>query len=263
MSRRRTAATAAPSQASLAAGPRTEPATLKKGLPQLDAPRLERLIGALGDAYGAQDWWPGQTPFEVCIGAILVQNTNWNNAALAIEALRSHDLLQSEGLAAACATTLEALLRPAGCYRQKARRVKAFSRWWLDTGEMPGLQSQETEALRESLLALHGIGPETADCILLYALGRPVFVVDAYTRRLLVRLGFGEVAANRQGYELLRHQIETLTGPDPALLGEFHALIVEHGKQRCGARPRCDGCPLRGGCTYPATGLIGRQTSYR
>ncbi len=127
----------------------------------------------------------------------------------------------------------------------------------------PVCSSQQTETLRESLLALHGIGPETADCILLYALGRPVFVVDAYTRRLLARLGFGEVAANRRGYEMLRHQVETLTGPDPALLGEFHALIVEHGKQRCRARPRCDGCPLRGGCTYPATGLIVRQRSNR
>jgi len=217
----------------------------------------------LASAYGIQDWWPGQTPFEICLGAILVQNTNWNNAARAIEALRGRDLLRSDGLAAARTTTLETLLRPAGCYRQKARRVGEFSRWWLDAGEMAGLQHQQTETLRESLLALHGIGPETADCILLYALGRPVFVVDAYTRRLLARLGFGEVAANRRGYEMLRQRVETLTGPDAALLGELHALIIEHGKQRCRVRPLCDGCPLRGGCTYPATGLTVRQRSHR
>ena len=217
----------------------------------------------MASAYGIQDWWPGQTPFEICLGAILVQNTNWNNAARAIEALRGRDLLRSDGLAAARTTTLETLLRPAGCYRQKARRVGEFSRWWLDAGEMAGLQHQQTETLRESLLALHGIGPETADCILLYALGRPVFVVDAYTRRLLARLGFGEVAANRRGYEMLRQRVETLTGPDAALLGELHALIIEHGKQRCRVRPLCDGCPLRGGCTYPATGLIVRQRSHR
>lgn len=215
----------------------------------------------MASAYGIQDWWPGQTPFEICLGAILVQNTNWNNAARAIAALRDRDLLRPDGLAAARATTLETLLRPAGCYRQKARRVRGFSRWWLDSGEMAGLQHQPTETLRESLLALHGIGPETADCILLYALGRPVFVVDAYTRRLLARLGFGAVAASRRGYELLRQRIETLTGPDAVLLGELHALIIEHGKQRCRVRPLCDGCPLRAGCTYPATGLIVRQRS--
>ncbi len=177
--------------------------------------------------------------------------------------MRGRDLLRPHDLVATRATALEALVRPAGCYRQKARRVRGFSRWWLDTGEMPGLQSQETETLREALLALHGIGPETADCILLYALGRPVFIVDAYTRRLLSRLGIGEVAASRRGYEVLRQRVEILAGPDAVLLGELHALIVEHGKQRCGARPRCDGCPLRGDCTYPATGLIVRQTSNR
>ncbi|MGB5622072.1 MAG: endonuclease [Gammaproteobacteria bacterium] len=218
------------------------------------------MIGTLGDAYGVQDWWPGQTPFEVCVGAILVQNTNWNNAARAIEALRGSDLLRPHNLVAAPVSKLEALVRPAGCYRQKARRVRGFSRWWMDAGEMPGLQSQETEILRAALLALPGIGPETADCILLYALGRPVFIVDAYTRRLLSRLGIAEVGARRRGYEMLRQRVEVLAGPDAALLGELHAWIVEHGKQRCGARPRCDGCPLGGDCTYPATGLIGRQT---
>ncbi|MGD8977915.1 MAG: endonuclease [Gammaproteobacteria bacterium] len=221
------------------------------------------MVRSLARVYDGRDWWPGRGPFEICLGAILVQNTSWENATRAIDALRQRRLLQPERLAAAAGTLLQDAVRPAGCYRQKAHRLQVFSRWWLDAGGMPGLGQVPTGTLRERLLVLHGIGPETADCILLYALGRPVFVVDAYTRRLLARLDLAEVPSGRRAYEALRRRIETLAGPDALFLGELHALIVEHGKTRCRATPRCDGCPLRRGCSFSASPPTGRRTSRR
>ncbi|MGB5591660.1 MAG: endonuclease [Gammaproteobacteria bacterium] len=211
-------------------------------------------------AYGKQAWWPGDSAFEISLGAILVQNTSWTNAARAIAQLRRRDLLHAESLAALDRPRLEALLRPAGCYRQKARRVNVFSHWWLAEIPRSRQPAQDTRTLRDMLLSLHGIGRETADCILLYAFGRPVFVVDAYTRRLLFRLGLAEVPPGARAYESLRAQVEQLTGPKPDVLGELHALIVEHGKQVCRARPLCGDCVLRARCSYqpPADPLAGQ-----
>lgn len=216
----------------------------------LDEDRLALLFQALSGAYGKQDWWPGNTAFEICIGAILVQNTSWANAARAIERIRRRDLMHPDALLDLEPASLEDLLRPAGCYRQKARRVSVFCRWWLDARLPSQAPDPDTGALRAVLLSLHGIGPETADCILLYAFGRAVFVVDAYTRRLLSRLGLAQVPPGRRAYESLRTHVESLIGPQPAYLGELHALIVEHGKQVCRARPLCERCQLRTQCPY-------------
>jgi endonuclease-3 related protein len=179
-----------------------------------------------------------------------VQNTSWANTARAIVNIRSRDLMRPDALLDLEPGRLEDLLQPAGCFRQKARSVAIFCHWWLATVQSFQAPEPDTAALRSELLSLHGIGPETADCMLLYAFGRPVFVVDSYTRRLLSRLGLAQVPAGRPAYESLRAHVENLTGPQPEYLGELHALIVEHGKQVCRARPRCELCQLRTQCPH-------------
>jgi endonuclease-3 related protein len=207
-------------------------------------PSLNSYYEALFAAYGPQNWWPGRTRFEVIVGAILTQNTSWSNVKLAIENLRRAHLLTVPAIASARATRLERLIRPSGYFRQKTKTLKAFVRF-LRT-EYAGLLTQmfrtPTLTLRRQLLAVRGIGPETADCILLYAGKHPVFVVDAYTRRILQRHGYTHAKA---GYEEIRASIERSIPANAALYNEFHALIVQAGKQFCRASvPHCKGCPL-------------------
>ncbi|MCB1741577.1 MAG: endonuclease [Gammaproteobacteria bacterium] len=196
--------------------------------------------------HGAQHWWPAETPFEIMVGAVLVQNTAWRGAAQAIEALKAAALIVPERILAAELTTLEGLIRPAGTYRVKARRLRALCAWLLAAGgQVDGLASEDTTSLRRALLAVHGVGHETADDILLYALGRPVFIADAYARRILHRLGLCEAQV---GYEHLQQVVQPQLSADVELLGEFHALLVVHGRQICRPRPRCGSCDLQSRC---------------
>jgi endonuclease-3 related protein len=206
---------------------------------------LPALYQALYSGYGAQHWWPADSPFEVMVGAVLTQNTAWRNVERAIANLRARDKLDAQAIVRARHDHLAGWLRPSGYFNIKARRLKNFCQWYLDAGACHGLQQRETAELRAALLAINGIGPETADDILLYAFGRPVFVIDAYTRRLLSRLG---LCSGAESYDALRLSIERELGPDVALYNEYHALIVRHAKQHCRVKPLCTGCVLRQRC---------------
>jgi len=194
-------------------------------------------------------------------GALLVQNTRWANAERAIAALRERGWLKPAILARIPIGELEPVIRRCGFWKQKAQRLSAFARWLVDSGGFDTLARADTGELRRALLSRPGIGPETADCILVYAFGRPVFVADAYARRLVARLDGQDGSAGP--YEPVRRRAEQALPADPALLGEFHALIVEHGKRHCGATPVCEGCVLAPGCATGSRRLTGRRSSSR
>lgn len=206
-----------------------------------------RLHACLLDAYGPQGWWPAKSRFEIALGAVLVQRTQWRNAWLALDNLARAGIEGVEALLQHAREDLEALVRPAGFYRQKAERIRALCAWIATEGGFSAIESADTTALRSSLLAIKGIGPETADCILLYAFDRPVFVSDAYARRLFHRLGWSP-PLGAGDYETLRRRVESLIDEDAAFYNEFHALIVRHGKAACSSTPLCEGCPVRSGC---------------
>ncbi len=195
-------------------------------------------------ALGPQHWWPGRTPFEVMVGAVLTQNTAWANVERAIANLRRARALSARRLAGMSAETLAALIRPAGYPRVKARRLQTFAQWiQRRAGGRPSrLRSVPTGQLRAELLAVHGIGPETADSILLYALGRPVFVVDTYTRRFMARHRW---ALPHDDYDRLAARFTAALRRDTRLYNEYHALVVALGKRWCRPSPRCGECPLR------------------
>ncbi|HXG41830.1 MAG TPA: endonuclease III domain-containing protein [Dehalococcoidia bacterium] len=206
------------------------------------AERLLEVYRRLYQAYGPQGWWPAQSPFEVMVGAILTQAAAWTNVERAIERLRAAGALSPEAILALPDEELAALVRPAGYFNAKARKLKALCRLIVDgfAGDVAAMLAHDPEDLRSRLLATYGIGPETADSILLYAAGRPYFVVDAYTQRLFRRLGLGPP---RNGYHDWQAFFMAHLPRDAALYNEFHALVVRHGKERCRARPRCLGCP--------------------
>ncbi|MDZ7786577.1 MAG: endonuclease [Halofilum sp. (in: g-proteobacteria)] len=196
-------------------------------------------------AYGPQHWWPADTSFEVLVGAVLTQNAAWTNVEYALGHLRDADALDSEAILALDDGRLGALIRPSGYFNVKARRLKALCRHVVDAGGLDALAAKDTPALRRDLLAVNGIGRETADDIVLYAFHRPVFVIDAYTRRIFARLG--KIDGN-EGYEDLRQSFERAVGPDVDTCQEYHGLLVEHAKQACNVRPRCSECALRRRC---------------
>ena len=212
---------------------------------RLSARRLRTLYETLFSAYGPQHWWPGETRFEILVGAILTQNTAWKNVERAIANLKSAGALDPEAILQTPARTLAVWLRPSGYFNVKADRLRTFCHWYLAQGGFDTLAAMATDALRQALLSVKGIGPETADDMLLYAFERPVFVVDAYTRRLFSRHGLIE---GREAYDSLRLAIESALGPDVPLYNEYHALIVRHAKEACRATPDCRGCPVRRGC---------------
>ena len=212
--------------------------------------RLAVLYQRLLEAYGPQGWWPAQDRFEVLVGAILTQNTAWLRVEQAIARLCGAGLMQPEPMAACPTAELERAIRPAGHFRVKAGYLKAFCYWFVACGGFAVLDTMETEALRQELLGLRGIGPETADSMLLYAFGRPVFVVDAYTRRLLQRLGHG--MESRLPYGALQAWLHERLAADTAVYNEFHALIVTHGKAHCRTRPACADCALLQDCAGAA-----------
>ncbi|MEW8030332.1 MAG: endonuclease III domain-containing protein [Candidatus Thiodiazotropha sp.] len=198
----------------------------------------------LFDRYGAQHWWPAETPFEVMVGAVLTQNTAWSNVERAIENLKALNGLSLESLLAMPSEVLSAQIRPAGYFNIKTKRLLSLCRYLQRNS---GLEQLDTDKLRSRLLSVHGIGPETADDILLYAFDRPVFVIDAYTRRLFGRLG---LIAHDCGYESLRAGFETALQSNSSLFNEYHALIVVHAKAHCRIKPVCVSCPLSESCTY-------------
>ena len=197
----------------------------------------------LSARWGPQHWWPAEHPLEMMIGAILTQNTAWSNVERAIANLRRHGALGLDALERVSTAELTAWIRPAGHFNQKTRYLKAMAaaiRSGFD-GSLDQLFSLDTPALRNELLSWKGIGPETADSILLYAAKRPVFVVDAYTRRFLSRHGWCEERASYDGIA----QLFTDNLPeDVQLFNEYHALIVRVGKEHCKTKPQCSGCPL-------------------
>ena len=204
---------------------------------------LTEIYQMLIEAFGPQHWWPGETPFEIITGAILTQNTSWTNVEKAIKNLSNADCLTPEGLHNVDIPKLAELIRPAGYYNIKAKRLKNFVDWFFGNydGQLANLESISTDRLREELLAIKGIGCETADSILLYALGRPVFVVDAYTARISVRHRLIEPGAD---YESLRELFESNLSQDVQLFNEYHALLVKLGKDFCRPKAKCSGCPL-------------------
>ncbi len=205
---------------------------------------LERYFRALGQALGPQHWWPARTRFEVILGAILTQNTSWVNVERAIANLRRNRLLSLRAIERVPAPRLARLIRPSGYFRQKTKKLKAFVRFLRKEyrGSLTRMFRTPTPVLRQQLLATHGIGPETADSILLYAGNHPVFVVDTYTKRIFSRHGLVDEKA---GYEEIRGFLESRLPRDSALYGEYHALLVQVGKNWCRpAAPRCEVCPL-------------------
>jgi endonuclease III related protein len=207
-------------------------------------PALRTYYDALFAAHGPQHWWPGRTAFEVIVGAILTQNTSWSNVEIAIRNLRRESLLTPRAIEDVSVARLARLVRSSGYFRQKAKKLKCFVRFLRSEcgGSLARMFRTPTAVLREKLLSVHGIGPETADSILLYAGKHRVFVVDAYTRRLLER---HKLAASSQSYEDIRQLFERSIPGDASLYNEFHALIVRTGKEYCRTRnPRCSECPL-------------------
>ena len=194
--------------------------------------------------YGAQGWWPGETPLEVMVGAVLTQNTNWKNVERAINNLREADLLDLRTLYELDIEELAELIRPAGYYRLKAGRLHRLLEFVVEhyDGSLEAMFATNLEDLRAALLGVNGIGPETADSILLYAGGLPSFVVDAYTHRIMKRHGWVEFEAD---YHQLKDYFESGLDRDATIFNEFHALFVQVGKDFCRKVPRCDGCPLR------------------
>ena len=205
--------------------------------------QLMEFYKALRERFGPQQWWPADGPLEVCLGAILTQNTNWRNVEKALANLRAVDALDLAALAAMPLEQLAELIRPAGYYNIKARRLKNFiAAVWEDSGEdLTAFLEGPADSLRQRLLAIKGIGRETADSILLYAARRCTFVIDAYTCRVLLRHG---LIGPEDDYESVKSLLESSLPEDVDLFNEFHALFVAVGKRHCQRIARCAGCPL-------------------
>lgn len=206
--------------------------------------RLLSIYEKLHQEFGPRHWWPADTPFEVIIGAILTQNTAWSNVEKAIANLKRANLLNPAALNRVGTNRLAALIRPAGYYNIKAKRLKNFLKHLFRNfnGDLNKLLRLPTKALREGLLSVNGIGPETADSILLYAAKRPVFVIDAYTKRALLR---HKIVTPGAGYDYMQSLFMNSLPNRIKLFNEYHALIVELGKRYCKKKPLCRLCPLQ------------------
>jgi endonuclease III related protein len=196
-------------------------------------------------AYGPRHWWPGETSFEVMVGAILTQNTSWRNVEKAIQKLKEKRTLNPEGIRRLKKNELAPLIRSSGYYRVKTDRLKAFTDFLYEAfdGNLRKMRKRDLEELRERLLEVKGIGPETADSILLYGLRKPIFVVDGYTKRILSR---HSIIPEETSYEEVQRLFMDHLPFDEKLFNEYHALLVHLGKMVCKKTPRCDICPLKG-----------------
>lgn len=204
--------------------------------------RLTEIYDRLHAAYGPQKWWPGETPFEVLVGAVLVQNTAWKNVERAIANLREEGLMTPRKLYVFPPEALAELIRPAGYFRLKTQRLRNLLKLLVERydGSLETFFDQDVESLRRELLTVKGVGPETADSIILYAAGKPSFVVDTYTHRVMSRHGWIEPEAD---YHQIKDHFESQLPIDVPLYNEFHALLVRVG-HHCSKTPKCEGCPL-------------------
>ncbi|SDC22288.1 DNA-3-methyladenine glycosylase III [Pelagirhabdus alkalitolerans] len=206
-------------------------------------PTIEGIYHNLYRTYGPQYWWPADTPFEMMIGAILVQNTAWTNVEKALDQLKDH--LDPRAIHELSDQELESMIRPSGFYRMKTQRIRAFLSWYeMYDYDPKRLASKSTKELRQELLHIKGIGSETADSILLYAFNRHVFVIDAYTKRIFNRIGFDL----DEKYEAIQQFFEMHLPKKVSIYNEYHALIVEHAKRFCKTKPLCEQCPIRTSC---------------
>ncbi|MDA8124440.1 MAG: endonuclease III domain-containing protein [Deltaproteobacteria bacterium] len=199
----------------------------------------------LNDHFGPLHWWPADGPFEVMVGTVLTQNTAWTNVEKAIAALKARGLLSPEAIAGCDEETLAGVIRPAGFYHIKARRLKSLVRFFQEEygGEVARMAAENLTELRDALLSVSGVGEETADCILLYACEKPSFVSDAYTRRIL---GRHRLIAQEATYGQIRNLFMAHLPQEVALFNQYHALLVNLGKHFCRKTPRCGICPLQG-----------------
>jgi endonuclease-3 related protein len=205
-----------------------------------------QLYHQLRATYGPQPhWWPATEPFEIAIGAILTQNTRWQNVEKALHNLKQAQLLSCSSLLACPPTTLAKLIKPAGYYNQKAARLHNLCCYLTEAGGLNALANMPRSTTRSTLLAVKGIGPETADDILLYALQQPVFIIDLYTRRLFSRYG---LIQGNEPYDAIRITVEQAIPSEVALYQEYHALIVQHAQQACRKRPLCTACAMQPHC---------------
>ena len=207
--------------------------------------KIIEIYHKLYHAFGPQHWWPGDSPFEIAVGAILTQNTNWVNVEKAVENLKRKMVLNATSIHELKTEKLASFIKPAGYFNVKAKRLKAFIHFLIYDyhGSMKRMKHEKTDTLRKKLLHVHGIGPETADSILLYALDKPVFVIDAYTKRSLSR---HNIINHDESYERIQDLFHTTLKRDSELFNEYHALFVRLGKTYCKTEPMCNGCPLEG-----------------
>ena len=200
--------------------------------------------------YGPQHWWPGDTPFEVMVGAILTQSASWHNVEIAIDSLKQAGVLSSKALRETSLADLAGHIHSSGYYNAKAKKLKALVEWlggYAD--DLEKAFAGKIDDKRTELLSIHGIGTETADSILLYAAGKPVFVIDAYTRRIAERIG---IAPQRDTYDAYQRLFTSNLEQDARLFNEYHALLVKLGKDVCRKKPLCPVCCLREVCQFGA-----------
>jgi endonuclease-3 related protein len=216
--------------------------------------RLIDIYNILLESFGLQGWWPAKTRFEVVVGAILTQNTNWKNVEKVIQEMEKRGLLKPEKLRALPEKQLAEIIRPAGYFNQKARKLRCFLHYFFEEydADMGRFSQKQTDQLRAELLDIWGIGPETADSILLYAAEKPTFVVDAYTRRVFSRVGLVDA---RIGYDQLKQIFEDNLPKDVGLFKEYHALIDELAKRYCLPKPLCARCPVKKYCASGGRGV--------
>ncbi len=215
-------------------------------LPRIPDNFWGRIFKTLWERWGDPYWWPGSGAWEVAAGAILTQNTAWTNVERALAQLEECGWNGPEALLAAPVDELAEAVRPSGYYNVKARKLRELAKWWLETGRTAGTTLPDDDSLRDRLLAVWGVGPETADSIACYALGRPFFVVDAYTIRTVVRM---RDLDESPGYDELQEEVHRELPRDTMLFNHLHGLLVVLGKEHCTARnPRCEGCPLQEMC---------------
>jgi endonuclease-3 related protein len=205
--------------------------------------KLNRMYELMERAFGPQHWWPGESAFEMMVGAVLTQNTNWRNVEKAVDNLKAEGLMSPEKLHALPVARLAELIRPAGYFNIKAKRLRNLIRWFMEEfrGDVASMQRCSVSDLRERLLSVSGVGRETCDSIILYALHKPTFVVDAYTYRILLRHGIIDESAD---YDEIKETFESNLSSDAKLFNEFHALLVRVGKLYCKKTALCEKCPL-------------------